>query len=86
MSLSRQYYAANSQEEEGNYMAKDNEKATQLNNEANNFHVRLKPGAARWLRNRTTEDEPTVPAVIRKIVDKERERYALRRSRKRRGR
>lgn len=61
-------------------MAKTEQKAI----EANNFHVRLKPGTARWLRTRTTEDEPTVPAVIRKLLDKERERQILRRSRRRR--
>lgn len=48
-------------------MAKDDQKAI----EANNFHVRLKPGMARWLRRRVDEDAPSVPEVIRTIITKE---------------
>lgn len=36
---------------------------------ANKFHVRVKPGTAEWLWNQVNEDAPSVPAVIREIVE-----------------
>lgn len=65
-------------------MAKDDQKAI----EANNFHVRLKPGMARWLRGKVNEDATCVPEVIRAIITKEQilEKDRKRRTRSRRAR
>jgi hypothetical protein len=33
------------------------------------FHVHFLPGTAEWLRSKTNRDQPSVPAVIRKLVE-----------------
>jgi hypothetical protein len=37
--------------------------------EPRDFHVWVRPRTAAWLRKRRTKDSPTVPAVIREIVE-----------------
>jgi len=49
-------------------LAKEREE-TNENEGPNDFHVYFKPSTARWLRRMTNEDEPTVPAVVRAIVE-----------------
>ena len=39
---------------------------------ATNFHVRVKPGTAEWLRGQITTDAPSVPAVIKEIIEAQR--------------
>ena len=36
--------------------------------------VRMKPGMLDWLRERVNDDEPSVPAVTRKILEDEKRR------------
>jgi len=50
-------------------LAKDQTKNTNQTKEANDFHVWLKPGTAAWLRGKVNRDAPSVPAVIREIVE-----------------
>ena len=34
-----------------------------------NYHVKFRPGQARWLREQVNEDEPYVPTVVKNIID-----------------
>ena len=38
----------------------------------NNFHVRFRPGTAEWLRGQVNDGAPSVPAVVKDIVEEKR--------------
>lgn len=46
--------------------------------------VRIKPGTLDWLRERVNDDEPSVPAVVREIIEEERRRQTQKPSRRKR--
>lgn len=50
-------------------MKKQERTTVNTNSAPNDFHVYLKPGTAEWLRAKVNRDAPTVPAVIREIVE-----------------
>lgn len=53
---------------------KKNEQKDKKPDEKSNFHVRFRPGTAEWLRRKVDRDARTVPAVVKRIVEKERHR------------
>ena len=50
-------------------MGKEQSQNTREAAEARDFHVYFEHGTADWLRSKKNRDAPTVPAVIRKIVE-----------------
>jgi len=49
---------------------KESEKTNKNEREdPNDYHIHFSPSTARWLRKMRNEDEPTVPAVVRAIVE-----------------
>lgn len=50
-------------------MAEEQSQKTNKTTGPNDFHVYVKPGTADWLRRQVNRDQPSVPAVIREIVE-----------------